>query len=75
MKEVKTGRIISIPVNRWLDETQDDEDVWREFPISKPGEKPLPGMFCIGISFVFEKIPYFGNPVVPQPLMLVLGSI
>ncbi|XP_055489425.1 lipoxygenase homology domain-containing protein 1-like [Leucoraja erinacea] len=55
MKEVKTGRIISIPVNRWLDETQDDEDVWREFPISKPGEKPLPVLLYYVHVFTGDK--------------------
>ncbi|GCB66519.1 hypothetical protein scyTo_0004980 [Scyliorhinus torazame] len=45
LKELATGRVISLPVNRWLDENQDDGDIWREFPIAKPGEKHLPVLF------------------------------
>ncbi|XP_043544289.1 lipoxygenase homology domain-containing protein 1-like isoform X6 [Chiloscyllium plagiosum] len=45
LKEFNTGRVICLPVNRWLDDNQDDGDVWREFPIAKPGEKHLPVLF------------------------------
>uniref|UniRef100_UPI00398E6D89 lipoxygenase homology domain-containing protein 1-like n=1 Tax=Pristiophorus japonicus TaxID=55135 RepID=UPI00398E6D89 len=45
LKELNTGRVISLPVNRWLDENQDDGDIWREFPIAKLGEKYLPVLF------------------------------
>ncbi|XP_038664393.1 uncharacterized protein LOC119972132 [Scyliorhinus canicula] len=45
LKELATGRVISLPVNRWLDENQDDGDIWREFPVANLGEKHLPVLF------------------------------
>jgi hypothetical protein len=37
------GTVLEFPVDRWLDEDEDDGDIVREIPAQYPGETPLTG--------------------------------
>ena len=42
------GTQLEFPVDRWLDEDEDDGDRVRELPAQYPGEEPLPGEHHLG---------------------------
>ena len=45
MVDLVGGDTLQFQVQRWLSRKHDDYDVWRELPVARPGETPLPGKF------------------------------
>lgn len=43
MQEASTNETLVFKVHRWMSHDQDDHDVWRELPVVRPGQEPLPG--------------------------------
>ena len=43
MKDLNSGEQFSFKVNQWMWRNEGDCDVWRELPVVRPGESPLPG--------------------------------
>ena len=43
MKNVINEEQLLFKVQRWLARDYEDHDVWRELPVVRPGQKPLPG--------------------------------
>ena len=43
MKNLVSEELLTFRVNRWLQRGEEDCDVWRELPVVRPGQKPLPG--------------------------------
>nr|XP_014342376.1 PREDICTED: oxygen-regulated protein 1 [Latimeria chalumnae] len=42
LNELPSGQEITLPVFQWLAEDQEDGDTWKELPVVKAGNKPLP---------------------------------
>ena len=43
MENKKTADCLEFPIDRWLDEDEDDGDIVREVAAEIPGEEPKPG--------------------------------
>ncbi|XP_064626993.1 lipoxygenase homology domain-containing protein 1-like isoform X2 [Lineus longissimus] len=54
MRDLNTKELLTFQVNRWMSRHEDDLDIWRELPVTRPGEVPLP---CV----VYTLEVYTGN--------------
>ena len=52
MTDLTSGEELNFKVNRWMSRSEDDRDVWRELPVVRKGQKPLPGGVSFTVAFV-----------------------